>query len=128
MDSKARSGILFLVVTSIVLYSCVDTKSATYFNGLKNKEILYQAESLEPVIQKNDLLSIVVSSLNAEATAPFNLYAVSSSPGGVNSGTVTQAAGFLVDQEGNIQFPMLGTIKAAGITKKQLKETIVRGF
>lgn len=125
---STKQTLLLVCVLAIAGASCVNTKSATYFNGLSSQEILYEAQSLEPVIQKNDILSIVVSSLNAEASQQFNLYAVSSSPGGVNSGTITQTAGFLVDQDGNIDFPMLGTIKAAGLTKKQLKNEILKGI
>lgn len=117
-----------VLVVCTTFYSCVNTRSATYFNGLSTSDITYKVQSLEPVIQKNDLLSIVVSSLNTEATTAFNLYTMTSSPGQVNSGSVTQAVGFLVDQDGNIEFPMLGRIKAAGMTKKELKETIARGI
>ena len=108
--------------------SCVNTRKATYFNGLSDAELQYKVQSLEPVIQKNDLLSIVVSSMNAEANQQFNLYTISAAQGNVNSGTISQVSGFLVDQDGNIQFPMLGTIKALGLTKKQLKEIITRGL
>lgn len=109
-------------------FSCIGTRNATYFNGLSDAELQYKVESLEPVIQKNDLLSISVSSINGEAAQQFNLYTVSVGQGIVNSGTINQAAGFLVDQDGNIQFPMLGTIKALGLTKKQLKEEIAKGL
>ena len=106
--------------------SCADTKKVTYFNELTDKEIDYKVDNLEPVIQKNDLLNIVVSSVNGEANQVFNLYSVSQSLGNVNAGTVTQTSGYLVDQDGNIQFPMLGSIKVAGLTKKQLKELLVK--
>lgn len=104
--------------------SCVNTRQANNFNALGDTSLNYKVLNLEPVIQKNDLLSITVSSLNMEATSAFNLYTISTPPGNVNSGTITQAAGFLVDQDGNIQFPMLGVIHAAGLTKKQLKDQI----
>lgn len=120
-----KQTFIFVCVIAIAGTSCVNTKSATYFNGLSSTDILYQARSLEPVIQKNDILSIVVNSLNSEASQQFNLYTISSSTGAVNSGTVTQTSGFLVDQDGNIEFPILGTLKAAGLTKKELKTEII---
>jgi polysaccharide biosynthesis/export protein len=119
---KPVFNLTLILLTSLIMSSCADTKEVTYFNELTDTTILYQAQNLEPVIQKNDLLNITVSSLNNEANQLFNLYNVSTSVGTANAGTVSQAAGFLVDQEGNIQFPMLGTIKVAGLTKKQLKE------
>ncbi|MET0636779.1 MAG: polysaccharide biosynthesis/export family protein [Chitinophagaceae bacterium] len=121
--------VTFVACISLFFFtSCVSTKSSTYFNGLSNSEIVYQVQSLEPVIQKNDLLSINVNSLSPEASQQFNLYSISSSTGPVNSGTITQTSGFLVDQDGNIQFPILGTVQAAGLTKKQLKESITRSI
>jgi polysaccharide export outer membrane protein len=109
-----------------LFFSCVNTRKATNFNNLADSTIEYKTENLEPVIQKNDILSISVSSVNAEATVPFNLYAKTTSQGSVNAGTASQSNGFLVDQDGSLQFPMLGRIKAAGLTKKQLKSIITR--
>ena len=107
-------------------FSCTDTRKVTYFNDLTDKEIEYKVENLEPIIQKNDLLNITVSSMNGDANQLFNLYNVSSNPGNANAGSIIQTAGFLVDQDGNIQFPMLGAIKAAGLSKKELKELLTQ--
>lgn len=112
----------------LCLISCVDTRKAIYFNDLQDSEIPFDPVSLEPVIQKNDLLNITVSSLNPEATQLFNLHSTSTAQSSATSGRITPSSGYLVDQDGNIQFPMLGNIKAAGTTKKQLKETIEKGI
>lgn len=122
---KKRTFLVFIYFISFCI-SCVDTRKATYFNGLQDSVIKSSLENLEPVIQKNDLLSISVSSLNPDATIIFN------SPNSVatqtisSAGNTTIASGYLVDQEGNIQFPVLGNIKAAGISKKELTEKIAR--
>jgi polysaccharide export outer membrane protein len=126
MNSGYR--LYLLIILSPVLTSCFNSRTITSFNNLADTTIQYTVENLEPVIQQNDILSIVVSSINNEAIQPFNLYSVSSTLGNVNSGTVSQASGFLVDQEGYIHFPMLGSIKAFGLTKKQLKDEITRGL
>jgi polysaccharide export outer membrane protein len=84
----------------------------------------------KPVIQNNDLLSITVSSLNPEASAVFN------TPGGANNSnsnaqptaTTTPANGYLVDGEGNIQFPFLGTVKVSGMTKEELKDKLTKSL
>lgn len=125
---RIKHSCILLFILLPIFYSCASTKNASYFNGLANQEIQYDVQSLEPVIQKNDLLTISVSSLNAEAAQPFNLYTAAVGMGTVNSGTVIQAPGFLVGQDGTIQFPMLGTIKAAGLTKTQLKQVITKGL
>ena len=95
--------------------SCVNTKKAIYFNNIPDSTILSTVQKLEPVIHKNDLLSISVSSMNPEATQVFNV------PNSTGS-----ASGYLVDQDGAIEFPLIGNIKADGLTKKELRDTIAK--
>ena len=63
-------------------------------------------------------MSITVTSLNATATEIFN------TPNTAGSQPGQGVAGYLVNFDGTIQFPMLGSIKAAGFTKEQLKENL----
>ena len=108
----------------VVLASCTNMKKVAYINNISDTEIKNAITTLEPVIQKNDLLSITISSPNATASQPFNtVVTVSSSTLGY---TATQAAGYLVDQDGYIDLPMLGRIKAAGLTKLALKDNITK--
>lgn len=125
---KASCQCLLLIAVLPLIFSCASTKSITNFNDLTDSTIAFNVQSLEPVLQKNDILNISVASLNPEANQPFNLYTVVNTQGAAVSGTVSQSSGYLVDQDGYIQFPMLGNIKAAGYTKKQLKETITKGL
>ena len=60
-----------LLITSLTT-SCVNTQKAIYFNGLNDGTITSQTPVPESLIQKNDLLSISVTSLNPEASAIFN--------------------------------------------------------
>ena len=107
-----------LVLSGLFLVSCVDTRQATYFNGLKDGPIDTQTPVPESIIRPNDLLSITVTSLNASATEIFN----TPNTAGNQPGQVF--AGYLVNSDGTIQFPLLGSIKASGLTKEQLKESI----
>jgi polysaccharide export outer membrane protein len=111
---------LVLPLGIILFCSCGSTKNVVYFPSVKDGAIASTTPFPESVIQKNDILSITVSSLNAEASAIFNSPQASGSApsaGGTPSG-------YLVNSEGNIQFPVLGTIKAEGLTKNQLKDQI----
>src|ERR1700741_3235454 len=104
-----------------VLSSCVSTRQAIYFNGVNDGTISANTPVPEPIIRKNDILSISVTSLNPTATEIFN------TPN--TSGANTQGnnvSGYLVNVDGSIQFPILGNIKAEGLTKDQLKETITK--
>jgi polysaccharide export outer membrane protein len=73
-------------------------------------------------IQKNDILSISVTSLNEKATAIFNDPNTTGSIGG----TGLSSAGYLVSSAGTIQFPILGSLRVEGLTKDQLKESITK--
>src|SRR5688572_20812149 len=115
-----------MLLPAIWLASCANTKKVVYLNDVGAKQINNAIDNLEPVIQKNDLLSITVSSPNATASQPFNT-AVTVSTQSVGY-TSTQASGYLVDQDGFIDIPMLGRIKAAGLTKKELKESITKNL
>ncbi len=75
----------------------------------------------EPQIQINDLLSIIVSSSSSEASAIFNApneSANTTSAAAVSTNTLT--IGYLVNQNGDILFPVLGTVHVQGLTKFQL--------
>ena len=76
------------------------------------------------MIHKNDLLSIYVSSANTDATLVFNAPNIPTTTAANANGTTVQNVGYLVNDEGSIQFPVLGKIKAEGFTVKQLTENI----
>jgi polysaccharide export outer membrane protein len=115
---------LLIVVISLLLSSCVNTRKAVYFNGLNDGTINSNTPVPETVIQNNDLLTISVSSLNPDASAIFNAPNVYTySLNGISGNTLM---GYLVSTGGTIEFPILGTIKAAGLTKEQLKQAITK--
>jgi polysaccharide export outer membrane protein len=129
ISGKKEIGSL-LIAIAIILSSCVDTKKAVYFPDLKNDTITTAFKIPDAIIKTDDILSITVSSLNAEASSLFNFAASgpasSSSTSAVRSGIsagVTSSS-YLVNPIGVIQFPVLGTIVAAGLTKEQLAEKI----
>lgn len=76
----------------------------------------------EPRIRKNDLLSIKVYSLSADPRTdiPYNLPEQTV----VGSSTTTATAGFLVDENGNIEYPRLGVLHVEGLTKTELAQLI----
>lgn len=120
--SIIRVRYLLASLSAILFFtSCTDTRKLVYFNDAVDNSYTGTASSAETVIQKNDLLSITVNSLNPEASAVFNAPNISAS--GINTTTAmgnTMPVGYLVNQEGVISFPMLGEIKVTGMNKTQL--------
>lgn len=108
-----------------VFSSCSNSKSVVYFSNLRDTAFANaEGKTLDPVIQKNDVLSITVTSLNPKATEIF--FSPASAPVTTASatGAVAPGNGYLVNANGTIQFPVLGSITAAGLTKSQLADTI----
>src|SRR5215469_11044690 len=88
----------FLICFSFVVFSCTNAKKVVLFDGLDQASIKSQVEDLEPVIQKNDLLSISVSSINPEATVIFNNPNTIAAQGTTTSGNTNNISGYLVNQ------------------------------
>lgn len=111
-----------LILTLFTVTSCGNPKNVTYFPGVQDGSIQSNTPFPESIIQKNDILSITVSSLNPEATIPFN----TPNSGGAGAAGAGAPVGYLVNTEGNIQFPIIGNVKAEGLTKNQLKNNIAK--
>jgi len=120
--------------------SCGNTRQITLMQGKFDTAALSQIKVTEPVIQKGDLLSIIVYSDNPQTTALYNqsLVIVSgsntavggatqggtgSNAGALNAGSPT-TPGYLVDESGNIQFQGLGVLHIEGLNKAQLKNLL----
>lgn len=117
------SKILLSFLTFVLLNSCITTQKSIYFKNVENKE--FNDEDLIPIIQKNDLLSINVSSLNPEATIIFNTPNQPIISTLTSTGSSTQTTGYLVNSDGEIIFPILGKVKAAGLTQHELTNSLV---
>jgi polysaccharide export outer membrane protein len=121
--------IVYLLSVVLFLSSCgVRYKSVPYFQDLKDsgmvQENINNYTALK--IQKDDVLAITVSSLNAEASMIFNMGNTTSNQGNSTAGTDPRltANGFLVDQNGAIQLPLVGAVKVAGLTTLAARELV----
>jgi polysaccharide export outer membrane protein len=120
-----------LASLSVIFFfcSCASSRKSVYFVDQQDATLQSSTVIPESIIQKNDLLGISVSSLNPTASAVFNAPNISSaSASSASNGSTIQISGYLVDVNGDIQFPILGNVKAAGLTGNQLRETIVRSL
>ena len=114
-----RRFYLFLIGL-VLLASCNTQKRLSYFNSINEKGSFptYNCQAHESRIVSGDMLIITVSGLDPVAVAPFNQPVVSySAPGSDQLYNTPSLQSYLVDVEGNISFPVLGTIKVAGLTK-----------
>jgi polysaccharide biosynthesis/export protein len=106
-----------LFVLSIVLFnSCASKKDVVYFQDAGNFETLVNENSFVPKFKIDDLVSIYVSTLDLEASAPFNLYR-----GTQEGGIRPEQVDYLVDKDGEIDFPVIGKIKISGLSSEDLR-------
>jgi polysaccharide export outer membrane protein len=124
---------LFCLLCSLLLalffISCNSQKKAVY-NYIENANDTLAKDAVknfEPVIQKNDLLSIQIYSNSTKPEISDALYnpAVVSGASGNSAGGSGGGSGYMVDLDGNIKFPRIGIVHAEGLTKRQLADTIV---
>jgi polysaccharide biosynthesis/export protein len=138
---------IFLYLTVLTfLASCVSQKQIAYFQKDPGQsDTIVISKSYIPKIQTGDILSITVGSLNPVASSffnPFSTMPVTSDVIGTSSSVASpgnssgssssvssplsqsSAQGFLVDATGAIEFPLLGTIKLAGLTTLEAKNII----
>ena len=130
-DSK-RSFCLATMMALVFMFltSCGNVKNIAYF---QNKLVDHPEEIDKQagiVIQSKDMLSIIVSSRTPELVAMFNLPVVSYQAGSevVSSSGQQRLVGYVVDNDGFIDFPILGRIQVSGMTRWQLSEYIKKSL
>lgn len=112
-----RVLILFLIT---LFFSSCAKRNLVYFSDIDptNNYTVNIGQSIEPRIQVDDLLSITVTSLNPESNMLFNVGVLM--PSGERNNTVVSNPineNYLVDKDGNINYPVIGLINLNGLTK-----------
>ena len=99
------------------LSSCVSKKEVVYFQNAKDFETIVDTDTFTPKFKVNDIVSIFVSTYDLEAVKPFNLLVEGSGETGQ-----PKLIDYLVDIEGNIDYPVLGKVKLLGLTVQEAQE------
>ena len=120
---------LFLIICLIAcLTACKTPEKINYIQDVE-PGVTQPIESRQSIIiQPKDMLSIIVSTKDPELAAIFNL-SVQANRAGVpifSSAYNQYLSGYVVDNNGDIDFPVLGKIHAAGLSRWALQEKIVR--
>lgn len=133
MSIRKIKHCLFVVVGLLfALGSCKPTKDIIYFqpkqDSVKASRIEWKnfpnadtsnLKAYQPIIRPNDILNIYVSSINKEANAFFNTVETKDA-----SNNSSEILGYLVDAKGEIEMPLLGSVKVAGMTIPVIKDTL----
>ena len=106
---------LFALATS----SCVTNKRVAYLQDMQHETQIELEDRFEAVIAPYDELDVIISCFDTELARPFNLRGSNTASYNTNTGIA-----YLVDQDGNIELPVLGTIHAAGLTRLNLQDQV----
>lgn len=117
MFKNRTLSLLFVgIIITTLLASCGSKKDVVYFQDSKDFETIVDQNIFIPKFKVDDLISVFVSTLNPEASAPFNLFR-----GSQTDGMRPEQVDYLVDKDGTIDFPVIGKIKVAGLSSDELR-------
>ena len=103
----------------LFLSSCVSRKKIIYFQNdeINQKKV---SNSYKTIFKPDDLLQITISAQDLEAVKPFNLPVVTYSLATDNAVGNPIQQSYLIDNKGEIDFPILGKIKVGGLTRDEV--------
>ena len=109
--------VLLAAVTVLSLSSCGSSKDITYLQDKVLNDPVALEKNAGIVIEPKDMLSIVVNSRTPELAPMFNLPLVNISAGSDTASGTQRISCYAVDEEGCINFPVLGRLKISGMTR-----------
>lgn len=113
-----------LALIGVLTFACASKKDLLYLQDVSDSDEK-TLQRYEPTLKTDDLLSIIISAETPEVTIPFNMpaiqgnYEVNNNQSGIKT--------YLIDNAGYIEFPVIGKIELAGLTRAQAVEKIAAG-
>ena len=121
MNIKIQNCVFLCLIA--FLASCSAPKEVLYLQDIASIKEENIDKNYEVIIHKDDLLAILVNSKDPELALPFNMPVVTYQIGAQTTAQ-QRLLGYLVDQNGDIDFPLLGKIHVEGLTRMQVTELI----
>lgn len=110
---------MVLLILNSLLFSCASKKNVVYFQDTSDYETIIGDNLTSYKFKTDDVVSIHISTLDPEASLPFNLF-----KGADAGGIRPEQLDYIVDKEGNIDFPVLGSIKIVGLSPFEAKQLL----
>ena len=138
---------LLSVAVSTVLISCTGSKNSVYFKNTNSLDSVISSMPMDrsfiTIVRPDDILSINITSISSinETSDPVSIYreggTIFSTTAAIGNGNATGGgggssqgssprAGFLVDKEGLIDFPVLGKLAVSGLSIRAVKELLIQ--
>ncbi|GAA4969573.1 polysaccharide biosynthesis/export family protein [Algibacter aquimarinus] len=113
-----------LVIVSFFVTSCVTKKDIIYFQNAKDFETVVDTDTFSAKLKVGDEVSIIVSTFDPTLSAPYNALTQAANQGGGGG----QMMGYIIDVDGNIDFPVLGKVKLIGLTVDEARQLFKKKF
>ncbi|MFT7033698.1 MAG: polysaccharide export outer membrane protein [Cyclobacteriaceae bacterium] len=123
--------ILIASILISLLFSCIPNKKIVYLQDgeiVANKDSLYTITYNEYVLQKGDILNIEITSVDPSIAEIFRSSSAGNAAGQLaqNGADLNYLTGFLINENGDIDLPLIGNLQLAGFTLQKSKIEIAR--
>ena len=107
-----------LLVLGIIplIFSCASRKDVVYFQDASAFETIVSDNTHTNKFKVDDVVNIHISTLDPQASLPFNLF-----KGSNESGMRPQQVDYIIDKNGEIDFPVIGKIRLVGLSSEETK-------
>ncbi|WP_345276198.1 polysaccharide biosynthesis/export family protein [Litoribaculum gwangyangense] len=95
-------------------------KDIVYFQNAKDFETMVDTDTFKAKLKVGDIVTVYVSTIDPLVTKPYNLV--------MEGGNAGQMVDYIIDVDGNIDYPVLGKIKLIGLTIEEAKELFKKKF
>lgn len=137
---RPLTTLIAIACTTVLFFACKAPQRTIYFKDNAPNDASVQVQKIErlkePIVQPDDILAISVTTISSiTEKTPLTLFSEGGTSYGITAttGAVGPAIGassggnaFLVDADGYMDYPVLGKVKAAGLTVRQVKDLLAQ--
>lgn len=120
---KVVIAIVVAVTMVLTLGSCGSAKQVAYFQNIDSLNLSASRMLYDATIKPKDQLSIIVKTTDEQVSEPFNIF-MKNGMSNMNSSQGQNLQSYLVDNNGDIEFPVVGKIHVLGLTSRQCEDLI----
>jgi polysaccharide export outer membrane protein len=117
--TRTFTNLILICFSLFIFNSCATRENIAYFQDEKISEFNQPIMTYDLIYQPNDMLTIDVSALDPETVQPFNLNTVLYSQSIIDGRSNVRVQTYIIDKNGNIEFPVIGTIKLGGLSRNE---------
>lgn len=114
---------IFILLGFVLFHSCAHKKDLIYFqfDEIDQEKV---TNNYQLTFKPDDMVQIIISTKDIISAQPFNLPVIAYSPTIINSQGNPKLQSYLIDVNGEIEFPVLGKLKLGGLTRVQAIEML----